>query len=219
MYIHRLFATSLVAAACGLGLAVPAAAATFSELADAGHTLAGANDATGVAGLSLIAGALSNEPANGPDWVDLFRVSLAGGDTITASTGPGNIPASLADPVLFVFDAMGHAVAMDDESGGFGQAALSVTGLVGSFYYLAVAFAGMEPLDTNGVSMFDAFGSLAVQSNLPLGSWGGAPLVLDPGIPAAYALSVTAVPEAATWAQLGLGLAALGALARTRRRA
>jgi hypothetical protein len=117
--------------------------------------------------------------------------------------------------VLYLFDAMGVGIAMDDESGGAGQAFLQTADLLPGTYFLAIAFAGVEPLDGNGGSIFDAFGSLAVLSTDPLASWLEAPFALDPSTVGAYSIEFS-VPIPGTLALALAGLLAGGVVVRRR---
>lgn len=207
-YLRTLLATLL------LGAAFASHAIVVSEVGDAGDTLAGANDAS-TASLTRITGALSNEFCCS-DFVDIFKVTVVDARGFTATTIDDL--ALIADPVLFLFDASGVGIAMDDESAGNGKARLSLPGSVApGTYYLAVAFAGMEPLDINGNAIFDIFGSLAVLSGDPLGSWGGAPFAIDPAALGAYDIAIT-VPEIGTLLLAGLGIGVIPALRKSRRR-
>jgi hypothetical protein len=148
---------------------------------------------------------LSAEPAT-LDYVDMYRLGL---ETIrfSASTGPGTDPALIADPVLYLFDAAGMGVAMDDEGGGFGQALLRLAGsMLSGDYYLAIAYAGVEAIDALGNSIFDAFGTGAVNAGAgALSSWIGGPFSPDPALVGDYEVAVR-VPEPGTLALVALGL-------------
>jgi hypothetical protein len=189
----------------------PAAAVPlFVNETDAGDQLATAQDATIVGSYEIVInGALSNEPAT-LDWVDLYRISVNGSQTSAFTTGGAGL---LDDPVLFLFDSLGRGVAMDDESGGFGQAFLGVLhSLAVGDYYLGIAFAGMEALDGSGASIFDTFGSGAVLTATSLASWGGFPFAIDPGVPGSYLLTASSIPEPGTLALALLGLVAIARL-------
>ena len=103
---------------------------------------------------------------------------------------------------------------MDDESGGNGQALLSLV-LDPGTYFLAIAFAGVEPLDVDGNSIFDAFISLALLSTKPLGSWLEDPFATDPSTVGAYSLRL-AVPLPGSLALAFAGLLAVGAARKGR---
>jgi hypothetical protein len=208
----RLLVATLFAAA---SIGTASAAVIFTETTDAGNAIATAADTTALIGLSRIDGNLSLEPNQGPDFVDLFKVSTATGGKLRARTGSGFDPALIADPVLYLFDAMGVGIAMDDESGGAGQAFLQTADLLPGTYFLAIAFAGVEPLDGNGGSIFDAFGSLAVLSADPLASWLEAPFAFDPSTVGAYSIEFS-VPIPGTLALALAGLLAGGVVVRRR---
>jgi hypothetical protein len=201
-----LSALTLGAAALCSGPAV-AAPVLVNEVGDAGDSLATAQDARfGLATLS-ISGSLSNEPAT-LDWVDMYRIDVPRG-VLIASTGPGGDPQLIADPVLYLFDAAGIGIAMDDESGGFGQSLLSLVGsLAVGEYHVAIAFAGVEPVDANGNSIFDAFGAGGVLSTDALAGWGGLPFAIDPGVEGRYGIAVE-VPVPGTLVLSAMGLFAL----------
>lgn len=201
-------------AALLLGAAFAAHAVLVTEVGDAGATLAGANSAV-VPGLTRITGSLSNEPSS-LDHIDIFRISIEFPTRFTAITIDDF--SVVADPVLFLFNAGGVGISMDDESAGNGKAYLTLPdGALPGIYFLAIAFAGLEPLDTNGNPIFDAFGSLGVLSAEPLGSWGGTPFALDPGLLGAYAIAIT-LPEIGTLLLVGLGIGVIPALRKSRRR-
>ena len=200
----KLFRSTVAAVLLSVTLIGPASAVNiFVEGVDAGDTIDTAADTTGLGPVDGIQGALSLEEANGPDFVDMFKIVVGQPGTRQFGTGSSFSSALIADPVLYLFDEFGFGVAMDDESGGEGQARLFAN-LMAGIYYLAIAYAGVEPLDGGGFSIFDAFGSLAVISANPLASWLEAPFALDPGTVGAYSIFV---PEPGT-----LGLAALGLL-------
>jgi hypothetical protein len=202
-------------AVAGTALWLNPASASLVAVAEtnAGDTTATAQDLRPLGG-GLISGALSNEGAT-LDWVDMYLVS-AGTGKFYASTGDGLDLSLVADPVLYLFDALGRAVAMDDESGGNGQALIDIlSGLAEGDYYLAIAFGGVEPLDAGGNALFDVFGTGGVLSMDPLATWGGSPLAIDPGIAGRYQLAFV-VPAPGTLALTGLGLAALLGARRAR---
>jgi hypothetical protein len=207
--LRGLLASAFLAAA----LPHAATAALVTEAGDAGQTLAGAQVAGAIPPLTDISGSLSAEPGNGPDYVDMYRIYIPGG-RFFASTGAGD-PGLIADPVLFLFDASGAGVAMDDESGGNAQASLSTGILNTGFYYLAIAFAGLEPLDSGSSSIFDVVGSGAVLSLAALDSWFGTPIAIDPAIEGRYAITTAVVPLPGTLLLVILGLAALRAAPRS----
>lgn len=188
------------------GICRTASAAIWAEVGDAGDLLPTSNlifPDNPVTNVSAITGSLSANPADGPDYVDLFRFYIGDGTAFSAGTGDGGDPNLIADPVLYLFDALGKAVFMDDEGGGFGQAQLGAlpTGYGSGFYYLVIAYAGTTPLDGLGGDMFDAFGSLAVLSTDSLAGWTGGPFSPNFDLEGHYLISltgVTNVPEPGT---------------------
>ncbi len=200
--ILRLLSVALIA----LGIGRTASAAIWAEVGDAGDLLPTSNlifPDSPVMNVSAITGSLSANSADGPDYIDLFRFYIGDGTAFSASTGDGSDPNLIADPVLYLFDAVGKAVFMDDESGGFGQAALGAlpTGFGSGFYYLAIAYAGTTPLDGLGANMFDAFASLAVLSTDALAGWTGAPFSPNFDLEGHYLITLTGVsnvPEPGT---------------------
>lgn len=211
----KLFRTAIAASLLCVTLIGPASAVSIyvEGASDAGATLGTAADATGFSPLHGIEGAVSLEPNTGPDYVDMFAISLPSMGWFTAHTGTGFDPFLIADPVLFLFDAMGKGIAMDDESGGEGQAMLTRMLMAGT-YYLAITYAGVEPLDSDGASIFDAFGSLDVLSSNPLAAWLEVPFAIDPSTVGAYQISISLVPEPGIIGLTLIGLLGLGTLRR-----
>jgi len=203
----------LAATALSVGLAGTASAVTiFSEVGDAGDSTATANDASGIADLGGFTGSISLEPNRGPDFVDIFLFSMPVTGKFIATTGSMFDPMLIADPVLYLFNVDGYGVAMNDEGGGNGQALLARR-LIAGLYYLAIAYAGVEPLDAAGNPIFDTFGSLAVLSGNPLASWLNAPFAVDPGTVGDYRIW-TRVPDPGVLQLALLGLLGLGAFRR-----
>lgn len=205
-----LFAASLVGRAD--------AAIVFNEVGgDAGNTIATAMDTgatlTQTSGPLQINGALSLEQAAGPDYVDIYKFFFVPTASVDIFTGIAFDPSLIADPVLYLFDSAGKGVAMDDESGGSGQAFMSLY-LASGAYYVAIAFAGVEPLDAFSNPIFDTFGNQLVLSSDPLDSWLEEPLAVDPATQGAYRITAQ-VPVPGT---LALALAGLFALRSTRGR-
>jgi hypothetical protein len=212
----KLFRTAVAASLLYVTLIGPASAVNiYVEGDDAGATLGSAADATWFSPLHGIEGAVSLEPNTGPDYVDMYAISLSSQGWFRALTGIGFDPFLIADPVLFLFDAMGKGIAMDDESGGEGQAALT-TKLMAGTYYLAITYAGVEPLDSDGASIFDAFDTLAVLSSNPLAAWLESPFAVDPSTVGAYRISISLVPEPGMIGLTLIGLLGVGALRRRR---
>jgi hypothetical protein len=192
-------------AACFAMLASPAHAGPVSiSETDAGDSLATAQDARNGYVSLLITGSLSNEP-NSLDLVDMYRIDLLR-CILGASTGLGFDTSLIADPVLFLFDGAGMGVAMDDESGVNSQAFFNlVNQLPVGDYYLAIAYAGVEPMDAMGNAIFDSFDTGKVWSTSALAGWMGSPLSLNPSLVGAYQIAVD-VPTPGTLALAAGGL-------------
>lgn len=205
---------SLVGMVSFLGLSAPAGA-TFIEVGDAGDSIA---TAVNVYGANRIEGVLNANPFGPDDFdlVDLFRIKISRPSKFMASTGDGSDAFLLADPVLYLFDSTGMAVAMNDDADGSQSIIMGLPAGFGSgFYFLGISFAGVEPTDGTD-PLFDVFGSGEVLSMNALGGWQGDPLTPNFDIPGWYAIDFTGVPEPGSLVLLALGL--LGAAATRRKR-
>jgi hypothetical protein len=197
----------------------PAAAFTiYTEVGDAGDQTGSASLLPAVDGID---GALD---AFGGDMVDLYRIYIASASTFSARTGPFMYGAALADPVLYLFDSAGMGVMMDDDGDIDGNAQSALGALPGGFssgwYFIAVAFSGVTPFDASALSIFDAFGSLAVDSSAgALAGFSGDPLSPNYDLPATYHITFTGtVPEPGTFVLMLLGLAGVSVASRKSRR-
>lgn len=205
---------SLVGMVSLLGLSAPAGA-TFIEGVDAGDSTA---TAASVSGANRIEGQLNANPFGPDDFdlVDLFRIKIGKPSKFMASTGDGSDAFLLADPVLYLFDSSGMAVAMNDDADGSQSMLMGLPAGFGSgFYFLGIAFAGVEPTDGTD-PLFDVFGSGDVLSMNALGGWQGEPLTPNFDIPGYYAIDLMGVPEPGSLVLLAMGL--LGAAATRRKR-
>jgi hypothetical protein len=221
----------------GVGVVQPAMAwaAIFTEgvdqSGDAGETLAGAHDTTGMSGLTAIKGELVLT-LDGRD-IDIFKIEIESPSHFSArlfideTTGP-------ADTYLFLFDAAGVGVIADDTSASYPDNPLSeiptgslpASALPGDYYIAVTAgfslFEERLPLDGNGTEIFDSdelFADLGAEtvapsSFLPLASWKlGDP---DNFAPGTYTLELTlaqaqVIPEPSSLVTLS-GFLALAAL-------
>jgi hypothetical protein len=198
-------------------VSTPVSAVPWIEVGDAGETIATAQGTSEP--VTSISGSLFANP-NGPsaiDYVDIYQISVGAPIYLTISTGTGSAMDALNDPVLFLFGQDGRAIVMNDDDGANGSQA-SISPIDASnppgIYYIAIAFAGLEPLNLSGQSLFDAFGSFGVLSSDPLDSWLGAPLSTNFDIPGAYTLSLNTVPVSSGLLLLMPGLLGLAAIRR-----
>jgi filamentous hemagglutinin family protein len=141
---------------------------TVSENLDAGQLLENAqtinNPNTEVPG--LIYGGLSEV-----NDVDLYRIYLRGGTTITPSTVGG----TGIDTRLFLFDAEGLGISANEDSQGTFQSTLPEVTQSG-IYYLAIANFANAPLSAQGeIFAFNPntaqFEGLGIGGNSPLNNW------------------------------------------------
>ena len=151
---------------CAL-LIPPASAATFTEMGDAGQTLATAqlvNTQPPGTILTAIFGTMESSGA------DIFKIYLTGGQTFSATTttlfNPGN--PTVFDSQLFLFNSSGIGVYANDDDNTNGPpqstlpASLSFTPSSAGVYYLAISGSGFLPLSAGGF-IFPVSGGLLNQ--------------------------------------------------------
>ncbi|HEY1768704.1 MAG TPA: DVUA0089 family protein [Chthoniobacterales bacterium] len=141
-----------MAAACLLWVTAPANAQSYTEVIDAGQTLATAAS-TGIAGVPLtsIVGTISTSID-----ADLFAI------TITSTTSFSAVASSNAgiDTSLFLFNSAGVPImANDDSSNSSLQAALPAGNsllmtLTAGTYYIGISLSGNEPINLNSQLLF-----------------------------------------------------------------
>lgn len=142
----RVFGLVLVAL---VGFAGPAWAATFAEVADAGDTLATANVPKGTGSLDTITGAL------GPIDADVYKICVTGAfSAFVGDAGEGS--PEVDDPTLYLFDASGNGIVMNDDVGGdpYESGALITPTLTPGTYYLAISGYDMDPHDSADNEIF-----------------------------------------------------------------
>ncbi len=216
----------------------PAQAQVYTEdpAADAGETLpTAASTATGTAGAPLTS--IQGSFASGTD-ADLFAIQIATVSSFSATTV--NTLTSLAglDTELFLFDANGAPVAVNDDASGTQLASTLPVGsaffssLTPGLYYVGISLSGNEPVNAIGQLLFAADGgdSTTVRGAASGLSLSAEAMFNDDEFYAQtgnYEIDLTgsetafnpiAVPEPSSWAALTLGgLAAAACIYRHRR--
>jgi hypothetical protein len=229
LYSGRLFssaprrALSSLAFATATMFAGPALAGTYSEIGDAGQSVATAQYTVGTPSLSNIFGGLTSATD-----ADLYVISILNPATFSATT-----VGSALDTQLFLFTLGGAPVYMnDDDSGGLTTESTLPAGsgfgpTTAGLYLLAVSFFGYDPV--NDVSQFlfesglstDVRGPASLVQPNSLGGWADSG---NTGLRGDYDIQLTgaasAIPEPASALLVALACAAGGVVtgARTRRR-
>jgi hypothetical protein len=209
-----------VIAVCSVLAASPAAAAPFwFEVGDTGDLPGGAQ--TVFDGTTDILGSLATASFD-PFDIDMYEVHITNPGAFSASTV--DLPGiNIADPQLFLFDALGRGVFMNDDDPVSGpQSALGPLplGFLAGSYYLAIGFWDNEPLGASGY-IFDPAAPItdivfATTTDSIIGWDSNVLLPLD--APAQYQIQLTGVPEPGALALLATGLCAAFARARSTRR-
>jgi hypothetical protein len=211
-----------VAILLGVLVSVASARAGWIEVGDAGRLPVTAQTPLGTGTLDFIRGSLGNDID-----VDVYRIQLTGGGTFSATTEG----LSAVDTKLFLFDATGRGVYMNDDADVFTLQSLlpagdPLTPLAAGEYYLAITGFDLDPVSVAGLIFPDPLFPEGVYG--PTGPGGGSPVLdfLGSGDFGDYEIRLTganfvsapqAVPEPSS-----LALAAVGGLvaaaARVRRR-
>lgn len=151
--------------------------AVYTEIGDAGQTLAEAQPAVSSLGLPLT----GIEGFLGPSEADLFALFLTGGRTFSASTVSNT--SNFFDTQLFLFHSAGLGVyANDDDPDSPPQSTLpsfvSLTPSASGIYYLGIAGASFNPVSAGGriFPEIDFIQVISTELLPPAGPGGGSPL-------------------------------------------
>jgi hypothetical protein len=181
---------------------------------DAGGLPGSANITVGSGVLTGIIGNLSDET----EGADMYKIYISDPSTFSATT-IGNGKSPIVNPALFLFNASGTGLFADDNiSGANSQASIpagTLSSLGAGIYYIMIAPSGHLPENgstllfgdiTNSTTLTDATSSLIIKKYFDSAT---APDPADSG--KGYEIVLTgaefAVPEPATMALIGLGLA------------
>jgi hypothetical protein len=133
----------LIAALCAAG---GAQATTFTEIGDAGGTLAAAQILPG--GTTIVKGSIGDL---GHD-VDMFAFGWSGGGFYVNTDG------TEIDSQLFLFDSSGRGIQANDDGIAYaGPAYLQLADLASGNYYLAFTWFDQDPLNAVGDLMFTSY--------------------------------------------------------------
>jgi hypothetical protein len=209
----------LPAALCAvLAASAPAAAVPFIEIGDAGDGTATALVSVGSSPLTSILGDLADLIGGDAFDVDLFQILIV--DPVGFSASTVNAPGfTVNDPQLFLFDAAGVGVFMnDDDPSGLNGAQSALGPLPGGFlaglYFLGIGWWDNEPLDSLANYVFDPGAPInalvTATSAEPLAGW-DRNVLSRPDLETAYEIGLTgtapAVPEPGTLMLLSGGVA------------
>ena len=218
MSMRNVLVASLFCSFLGLGHAA-ADTIWIEGPADAGDLTSTAQSTTGGGALTSILGKL-DVPFSFDDYldIDLFKIFIDDVVSFSATTVE-NIPVNVSDPQLFLFNALGNGVFMNDDGVGIGsQSALGPLpgGFGAGLYFLAIGWWDNEALDAANQLLFDSLTGLATAAG-PLAGWNGDVLGRqDPPVDYEILLTgATPVPEPVTLALFGAGLAAVFARRRS----
>ncbi len=203
----------LMGLAASLGVAQ---AQLWTEVGDAGDLPGTAQITVGSGSLDFISGFIGNNPAADGNDKDMYCIYIADPSLFSATTVGG----SSLDTQLFLFNTGGFGVTFNDDHPGGSVLQSTITGtfLPGpGHYYLAISRYDRDPVDATGAELW--LDTPYDVERAPDGPGAGSPIFDWNGTAAstltgAYRISLTgasycAVPEPATLAALGLGLAAV----------
>jgi len=148
----RTAATAVIAA---LSLAIVPGAFAADEIGDAGDLRVSAND-MGSSAVTQINGAFTDAMDS-----DVYRICLTNGTSFSASSVDGRFPTNL-DTQMFLFDAQGYGVYMNDDAGLGERGSLlpanhRYSPTTGGEYYLAISQYNRDPQSSQGEIFLDNF--------------------------------------------------------------
>jgi hypothetical protein len=149
-----------------------ARAQSWAEVGDAGQTIGTAQVPIGVGFMSHITGILGSQ-------ADMYLIHIPSGGLFTATTETAG---TTFDTQLFLFNAAGIGIAMNDDTTGSPPFHSTLSGpllssLPAGNYLLAISTFGTEPVSAGGLIFPDVFpgvfGPTGPGGGVPLSSWTG----------------------------------------------
>jgi len=194
----------------------------WTEVGDAGNTLGGAQQPSGVGPLTQIVGWFNVPGDTGGTWVDIYRIYVfnpIGFSATTSGTG--------YDPALFLFDLDGMGLEANQDISTTDQNAYLLGGDAPPLeVYLMIAMNNRHPMSPAGSIFPDPMLPSQLHyrtspgGDQPFSNLGGSVIGSYPS-PVNYTITLTGVqyiPEPASWIMLASGIALASVFLRRRRR-